>query len=101
MRRNREHKIKLAKQISKGHWSVRYIDEDRKKQIIKEAKGEGTGRDKGSCVVVEQEVTRRPSTGVGEAGSVATIETGDRRRSSVVDELPISNIQILWTSVLS
>ena len=84
IRRNREHKIKLAKQISKGHWSVRYIDEDRKKQIIKEAKGEGTGRDEGSCVVVKQEVTRRPSTGVEEAGSVATMETGDRRRSSVV-----------------
>ena len=85
IRRNREHKIKLAKQISKGHWSIRYIDEDRKKQIIKEAKGEGTGRDEGSCVVVKQEVTRRPSTGVEETGSVATMETGDtRRRSSVV-----------------
>ena len=85
IRRNREHKIKLAKKISKGHWSVRYIDEDRKKQIIKEAKGEGTGRDKGGCVVVEQEVTRRPSTGVEEAGSLATMRTGDTgRRSSIV-----------------
>ena len=81
IRRHMEHKIKLAKQISKGHWSVRYIDENRKKQIIREAKGEG---DEGSCVVVKQEVTRRPSTGVEETGSVATMETGDRRRSSSV-----------------
>ena len=84
IRRNMEHKIKLAKQISKGHWSVRYIDENRNKQIIREARGEGTGRDEGSCVVGKQEVTRRPSTGVEETGSVATMETGDRRRSSIV-----------------
>ena len=84
IRRNMEQKIKLAKQISKGHWSVRYIDENRKKQIIREARGEGTGRDEGSGVVGKQGVTRRPSRGVEETGSVATMETGDRRRSSIV-----------------
>ena len=86
-KRHRDHKIKLAKQIQKGHWSVRYIDEDRKNQILKEARGEEEGKNN---VVVKQEIIRRPHKEVEEEGSLATMRTGDtRRKSSMVDSTSV------------
>ena len=86
IRRNREHKFKLAKKISSGHWSIRHIDEDRKREILNEVQGGGTtGSDKGSCVLVEEEVGRRPSTVVEEAGRRSSMRSGETgRRSSIM-----------------
>ena len=36
IRRNREHKHKLARKIVAGHWSTRQISEDRKREILNE-----------------------------------------------------------------
>ena len=69
IRRNREHKHKLARKILAGHWSTRQISEDRKREILNEVQGEApTGNDRGSSVLGAEEAGRRPSTRAEEAG---------------------------------
>ena len=43
-KRQRDHHVKMGKMIEKNHWSVRHIDEERRKQILRIAKDEGGGQ---------------------------------------------------------
>ena len=86
-KRHRDHHVKLAKQIRNNHWSVRYIDEERRNQILKVARGEGEGQSNG---VEKQETVRRPNEEREKEGSLATMRTGDtRRNSSMVDSTSV------------
>ena len=86
-KRHRDHHMKLAKQIQKGHWSVHYIDEERKNQILKEARGEGEGQSNGG---EKQEIVKKPNKEREKEGSLATMRTGDtRRNSSMVDSTSV------------
>ena len=63
LRRNREHKHKVTKKISAGHWSTRQISEERKREILNEVHGEApVGSDRGSSVLGAEEAGRMPST---------------------------------------
>ena len=82
-KRHRDHHVKMGKMIEKNHWSVRHIDEERRKQILRIARGEGGGQRNG---VEKQETAGRPNEEREMEGSLATMRTEDtRRNSSMVD----------------
>ena len=86
-KRHRDHHVKMAKKIGKNHWSVRYIDKERKKQILRIARGEGEGQSNG---VEKQETAGRPNEEREMEGSLATMGTEDtRRNSSMVDSTSV------------
>ena len=82
-KRHMEHHRKMGKMIEKNHWAVRNIEEERRNEILRIARGEGGGQRKG----VEKQVTAGRLKEESEmGGNSATMRTEDaRRNSSMVD----------------